>query len=384
METLILAWYVLVSTGSVLLLTVFASLNYIGTLLAPLFGVIGHRIGERNLLCAMRAFYATLAAALTACALAGALAPPQVFIFATLIGIVRPSDLAIRFTVIGNTVPPAQLMGGMSISRTTQDSARIMGALTGAGVFAMLGMGTALSAITILYATSAALTLRVSGARPGSVPAGAETPQSHWRDLRDAIMHVRRTPRLLGTMILAFLFNVTAFPMVIGLLPYVAKQIYATDQTGLGYLVASFAAGSLLGTLVLIRIGNALRPARAMLVCCVLWHAANGVFSQMPTLAGGITVLVLAGLAQSLCTIPLSVMLLRTTDERFRGRIMGVRILAVYGLPLGLMLAGELITHIGYRATSLLYSSVGILCVAWISLHWRDHLWQRNAPANRR
>ena len=187
METLILAWYVLVSTGSVLLLTLFASLNYIGTLLAPLFGVIGHRIGERNLLCAMRAFYATLAAALTAFALAGALTPVHVFIFATLMGIVRPSDLAIRFSVIGNTLPPAQLMGGMSISRTTQDSARIMGALTGAGVFALLGMGPALSAIAFLYATSFVLTLRVSNTRPGDARADTEKPQSHWRDLKDAI-----------------------------------------------------------------------------------------------------------------------------------------------------------------------------------------------------
>ena len=384
METLILAWYVLVSTGSVLLLTLFASLNYIGTLLAPLFGVIGHRIGERNLLCAMRAFYATLAAALTAFALAGALTPVHVFIFATLMGIVRPSDLAIRFSVIGNTLPPAQLMGGMSISRTTQDSARIMGALTGAGVFALLGMGPALSAIAFLYATSFVLTLRVSNTRPGDARADTEKPQSHWRDLKDASVHVRTTPRLLGTMILAFLFNVTAFPMVIGLLPYVAKQIYGTDQTGLGYLVASFAAGSLLGTVVLIKIGNALRPARVMLVCCVLWHAANGLLSQMPALTGGMAMLVLAGLAQSLCTIPLSVMLLRTTEERFRGRIMGVRILAVYGLPLGLMLAGELVTRIGYQATSLLYSTVGITCVVLIGLRWRDDLWRRDAVANKR
>ena len=55
METLILGWYVLVETQSVLLLTVFASLQYLGTLLAPMFGVMGDRIGHRNLLCAMRA-----------------------------------------------------------------------------------------------------------------------------------------------------------------------------------------------------------------------------------------------------------------------------------------------------------------------------------------
>ena len=44
METLILGWYVLVETRSVLMLTVFASLLYIGTLLAPMFGVTGDRI----------------------------------------------------------------------------------------------------------------------------------------------------------------------------------------------------------------------------------------------------------------------------------------------------------------------------------------------------
>lgn len=41
MEVLILGWYVLVETGSVVLLTLYASLLYIGTLVAPMFGVIG-------------------------------------------------------------------------------------------------------------------------------------------------------------------------------------------------------------------------------------------------------------------------------------------------------------------------------------------------------
>jgi len=58
MEALILGWYVLVETGSVLLLTVFASLGYIGTLVAPMFGVVGDRIGHRHLLAMMRTTYA--------------------------------------------------------------------------------------------------------------------------------------------------------------------------------------------------------------------------------------------------------------------------------------------------------------------------------------
>ena len=53
METLVLGWYVLVNTNSVLLLTVFASLQYLGTLASPMFGVLGDRLGARTMLCAM-------------------------------------------------------------------------------------------------------------------------------------------------------------------------------------------------------------------------------------------------------------------------------------------------------------------------------------------
>ena len=47
--------------------------------------------------------------------------------------------------------------------------------------------------------------------------------------------------------------NLTAFPLVNGLLPYVAKEVYGTDQTGLGYMVAGFALGALLGSIALSR-----------------------------------------------------------------------------------------------------------------------------------
>src|SRR5215467_9461622 len=53
-ETLVLGWYIMVETGSVLLLTVLASLQYVGTLIAPVVGMIGDRMGHRDLLAVMR------------------------------------------------------------------------------------------------------------------------------------------------------------------------------------------------------------------------------------------------------------------------------------------------------------------------------------------
>ena len=122
METLILGWYVLVETGSVLLLTLFASLGYVGTLVAPMFGVVGDRIGHRDLLAMMRTTYAVLAAVLMTLALSGHLAPLYVFIIAALMGIVRPSDLGVRGALVATIMPHDQLIGAISISRTTMDT----------------------------------------------------------------------------------------------------------------------------------------------------------------------------------------------------------------------------------------------------------------------
>ncbi|OGA07307.1 MAG: arabinose ABC transporter permease [Betaproteobacteria bacterium RIFCSPLOWO2_02_64_14] len=392
MEALILGWYVLVETGSVLLLTVFASLQYTGTLLAPMFGVVGHRIGTKKLLCGMRATYATLATTLMTLAFTGILSPVYVFIIAALLGIVRPSDLVMRYALIGETMPATQFVGATSVSRTTQDSARIAGALTGAGLVAALGIGPAYLAIAGLYATSLLLTLNVAGRRPVPHPAGdaagvsmvPRARSSVWRDLRDGVACVWTTPQLLAAMVLAFLVNMTAFPLVNALLPYVAREIYRTDQTGLGYLLASWAFGALLGSLTLSRIGYAIRPARTMLVACALWYAMIVVFAQMERPTGGSVALMFAGFAQSVGMISMSAMLLRTAGDEFRSRVMGIRMLAVYGLPIGLLISGPLIRGFGYPATATLYCAIGLAITLMIAVRWRAHLWRPEAPANTR
>lgn len=183
-------------------------------------------------------------------------------------------------------------------------------------------------------------------------------------------------------MCLAFLVNLTAFPLVMGLLPYVAKEIYRTDQTGLGYLVASFAFGALLGSITLSRIGHAIRPARMMIVFCAVWYAMVMVFAKMQNPVAGIVVLMLAGLAQSLSLVPMSVMLLRTAGEQFRGRVMGIRVLAIYGVPIGLMISGPLIGGFGYPATATLYCAIGLVFTLLIAVRWRAHIWRLKAPAN--
>lgn len=383
METLILGWYVLVETRSVLMLTIFASLQYIGTLLSPMFGVMGDRIGHRNVLFGMRAIYAVLALVLMTSALLDAVTPTLVLATTAVLGLVKPSDIGMRTALVGETMPAEHLMSAMGIQRTTQDSARIAGALSGAGLVAVLGMGPAYAVVVVFYALSAFLTLRAGEARP--VPAKTATPRATpWKELREGLVYVWHTPHLRATMLFAFLLNLTAFPLFNGLMPYVAKEVYGGDQTTLGTLVAASATGALAGSIIMSRFGHHFRPARAMLIFGAAWLAMLLLFAQTGSTAQGIPLLIAAGVMQTMGLIPINALLLRATDERFRGRVMGIRMMVIYGNLPGLLLSGPLIAQFGYAAVASAYSLFGIAVILWIGSHWRTHLWQGESAANRR
>jgi MFS family permease len=388
MESLILGWYVLVETKSVLMLAVFAALQFSGTLVGPMVGVMGDRLGHRQLLCGMRATYATLATTLMVLTFAGVLTPVYVFAIAALSGLVRPSDIGMRATVVGETMPSAQLMAAMGIQRTTQDTARIAGALTGAGLVALLGMGPAYAVVAALYTTSLILTWHAGSVRGAPLANAQIAPNpvraSPWRELKDGLVYVRDTPLLLALMCLAFLLNLTAFPLMNGVMPYVVKEIYRADQTVLGYMVASTAFGALLGSLALSRFSATASAARLMLISCVIWYSMLMVFSRIHTPAAGMAVMMLAGFAQSLGQVPMATLLLRNSVPHMRGRVMGIRMLAINGNMPGLLISGPLIAGYGYPAAAAAYCATGLVFTALIGWLWRAQLWCNDAPANRR
>ena len=382
MENLILGWYILETTGSVQKLVTFAALVWLGSVFSPFFGIAGDRVGFRALLCWTRAAYGVLAGILASLTLAGALQPWHIFAIAALSGLMRPSDMVMRNVLVAQTMRPQLLLGALGIARTTSDTARIFGALAGTGGVALLGMGRAYVAVTLLYVLAFALSLGVAGpVRRASGRAG-EAASEALKSLRLAASYVWTHPDQLGAFSIAFLVNLLAFPFVLGLLPYLAKDVYATDQAGLGYLAAAFAVGSLAGSLVLGAGRFPMRAGRLMLAAGAVWFAATLLLGQVPSMPVGLGLLFVCGVAQSLCMTPLAAVMLRAASEEMRGRVMGMRMLAIWGLPLGLLAAGPLIGRAGYSGSTLLYAGIGLAATLAIGYRWRLALWHPAAAAN--
>ncbi len=384
MEMVILGWYVLNETGSVLLLTLFGALHFFGTLSAPVIGVIGDRIGLPRLLGGMRAVYVALTTIQTTLALTGQLSPLSVFVVASLMALVRPSDISVRTALVAELMPPGVLTGAVGISRSTGDVARIAGALAGASLFAFFGLGKAYVAVLSLYVAGLVLTIAASmmAAPKARNPVEGAARRSHWRQLGAGLSYVWQKPHLHGGMWLAVLVNLTAFPLTGALMPYIARDVFGLDKTGLGFLLASWATGALLGSLTVGLIGGRLALGRTMLLASGVWHLLLLGFVHAPSALVASCFLVAAGLAQSISMVALAAMLLRTSTPDYHGRIMGVRMLSTYSLPAGLLILGALVERVGFALTASLWLLLGLVLTLAIALWWRGALWRNDAVAN--
>jgi hypothetical protein len=122
--------------------------------------------------------------------------------------------------------------------------------------------------------------------------------------------------------------------------------------------------------------GGPRRPERSTLVHTAIWYALLLGFGHVRSMSAGLLLLFVAGFVQNVAMISMSATLLAAAGERFRGRVMGVRQLAVYGMPLGLMASGALIERIGYPLTISACCTVGLLFTFLIGMKWRASIWQ--------
>lgn len=380
MEAIILGWYIFEETDSVILLTIYGSLRFIGTLLAPWTGLIGDRLSRRRVLYAMRAFLAVLAGIILIAAWTGQLNPYVAFTVALFSGLIQPSDILNRNALIGDSMPSDLLMSASSLSRIAMDGARVFGALTGAGLFAALGMHVAYIFVVAVYVISALITLGVTRAHPrrdnASTGGDADAKLSQFAEIKEGLVYTWKVPAILAIMWLALLVNLTAFPVTHGLMPYVAKEVMNADITVLGNLVATFSVGAVMGSFILSWFSGRRYAARLCVLGLLGWHIMLVVFARFDTLHAGMIVLFFTGVSHSMAMASMTAALLSVTDPMIRGRVMGIRVLCIYGLPLGLVGAGFLIESLGWTSFVDVYSGIGIALTILIAIKWRAHIWQ--------
>ena len=365
METLILGWYLLVETNSPLLVGLLGALRFGGTLISPIYGVVADRVNRRTMMIALRLVFFATAATIMVLGLARVLGPVHILLLAAVVGLTRTAEHVVRQSLIADTVPGPMLVNAIGLSRTTQDTARIAGALAGAWLLTLLGIGSAYVVVVCFYGLSVLLALGIT------TPARrTQREESPLQNLKSGLGYLRGEPVILAVMFLAFIVNLTAFPVMNGLMPVVARDIFHLEANGLARFVAITAVGAFVGSIAVASFMRVRSPERVMVAGIVAWHVALLVFARTDSTPFAMFVLACFGLSMSVAMVTMSIVLLGRTSPEYRGRVMGVRSLAVYGLPMGLLIGGFLFERLGPQTTLIINSIAGLVLTAAIVAIW--------------
>jgi predicted MFS family arabinose efflux permease len=190
---------------------------------------------------------------------------------------------------------------------------------------------------------------------------------SVWQNLLDGMRYSCSHAGLWTALVLAGMVNLVAFPLQFGLMPIFARDVFHVGAAGLGLLGSALGIGSLLGSLLMAFLGAVQHAGRLMLLGTTGWLGLLIVFSLIPHYETALGVLVLMGVAQTFSLTNMTVVLLSTASGEMRGRVMGLRSLAVAPLFLGGTLAGAATTSLGAPITTILCAVLGLLIVVWVA-----------------
>ena len=314
---------------------------------------------------ALRLVFFATAAAIMALGLARVLGPVHILLLAAVVGLTRTAEHVVRQSLIADTVPGPMLVNAIGLSRTTQDTARIAGALAGAWLLTLLGIGSAYVVVVCFYGLSVLLALGIT------TPARrTQREESPLQNLKSGLGYLRGEPVILAVMFLAFIVNLTAFPVMNGLMPVVARDTFHLEANGLARFVAITAVGAFVGSIAVASFMRVRSPERVMVAGIVAWHVALLVFARTESTPFAMFVLACFGLSMSVAMVTMSIVLLGRTSPEYRGRVMGVRSLAVYGLPMGLLIGGFLFERLGPQTTLIINSISGLVLTAAIVAIW--------------
>jgi len=366
MEIIVLAMFVLSDTGSPLLVGLIGALKFAGTLLGPVYGLMVDRFDPKKLQVLVRIFGAVLGIVLTILVFSDTLELWHAYVIVAAGSMVRMLDLVLVQALTADAVPAHSLHVAIGLSRSTLDGARVVGSIAGGTIFAMLGLDWAYLTITVLYLLATLASLKVTS----RIVAKTVHGESIRTGLQEGFRYVRQSDLLPGLIFFSFLIEFTAFPIVNGLMTVIGDELFDLGGTGIGLLTAAAAIGALTGALSIGLRSNVSNPARIMVVGSLLWHALMLFLAFAPPLWLFVLILMLWGFSGGATFVGMVVGLLRAAPAETRGRVMGIRSLGIYGLPLGLLLGGWISEDIGSAAMIGTLGAIGLTATVFAAIKW--------------
>jgi MFS family permease len=301
-------------------------------------GPVTDATDRRKLVLVTSSCLAAVSAAFAAQAFAGMdllwLLYALVAVQSSLVAVDRPA----RGTFVPSLLPGSQLAAGLALARLSFQIMLTVGPALAGVIAAAPHLG--LRACYLLDAVSFTAALYGVARLPVMRPR-ASAPRPGPRAIAEGIRFIRRSQVLAG----AFLadLNATVFGLPIALFPAINAERFGGDPRTLGLFTAAIGLGGLGSAACSGPVRHISRQGRAMLCTVAVWGAAFAGFAVAPGLWLTLSLLAVAGAADTFTVVFRGAIVTTVTPDQLRGRVLAADyVVGAGGGQLGNLEAGAL------------------------------------------
>lgn len=346
-------WLVYQMTGSPFWLGIFGFAGSLPILLFSLpAGALADRAGRRRIVIVGQSVALLLSLLLGLLAFFRLLSISTFGLLVFAAGLAGSFELPARQALFFDAAPKEEIRAAIAWNSVLFNGARLVGPFVAAFVIPSLGAAACFWANALSYLVSLGCLLRISS--PPQRPSGK--PLLH--SLREGVRYIGASRALSGQALLIGLVTIFGWPYTV-LLPFFAESILHSGPQGLGFLISTNGAGSLLGSLAATRLVRALPLPRIVFGGLGLFLLSTGGFALCRSFPFSATLLGLAGLGLALFLSAANAFLQENATEELRGRVVGISTLLFQGLfPAGSLFAALVSRFWSAPAAILLGTSV--------------------------
>ena len=363
-------WVVFELTGSALHLGLLGSLRVLPLLVIGLLGgLLADMVDRRRILLAGYGASIITTGVLAVLFVTGNLQLWHVYATTLVASTATVLDGPARTALVYGSVPRSHLTNALTLTSVFHHSSMLIGPSIGGLLIAFAGNGAAYVVTTAIYVPALVAVLLLVDVRPAE---GRSRPRFGRADLLEGIRWVRRTP-----IVMAFAtvdFSAMLFTSYKVLLPIYADRL-GVGSTGFGFLVSAPAVGFLIGSAVLLALGDVPRRGLAVAVGIVGYAAAVAVFAVSPWFILSLAALAAAGGFDGVSAIIRRTTLQLLVPDDIRGRATSVvQVLTRGSTSVGLMGTGAVAAVVGASGALLGGGIFALAVLAAITLRWRQML----------
>lgn len=372
MEQVVIGWLVLEVTNSPAIVGLTGACRYAGMALGPFAGALADRFNRKYILVIDRAVCVVYALAFVVLYYFSLLQVWNILVLALIGGVLRTIDLTTRNATAPDTVNNRELGSAIGLIYSSMGVSAIVGPLVGGYLYKPMGTGGCFLIMAAIYLISTLLLFPM-------YPQFAKKPVTEGSTLNNVISgfrYVFGNKTLTAIMILAAIANLFNFPVVQGILPVVARDVLSFGSEGLGWLTAAEGLGAFIGSLLTSSMDRFSNKGSLLVLFMVAWAVSLGIFASLHVVYLNLVVLGISGIIRGLSMAFMQVLLLEVASVKMRGRVTGVRAMAIVMLPIGNVLAGVGASMFGAVPTLLVAAAGGII-TPLLTLLWAPKMASR-------